>query len=145
MNKTWHFYDKATGMFTGRTFSAPDDSNLSHNTPEGHGAHCAKEHIDHLCHRLDLVSGEIIPHQLIQPSPDHTLEDGKWVVDHKRIARRRERETRLARIAALEKKLPRALLEHALGYDGALQRLRDIDNELISLRGELNGTATVRD
>ncbi|HET8685171.1 MAG TPA: hypothetical protein VFM18_00745 [Methanosarcina sp.] len=42
-----------------------------------------------------------------------------------------------AKIAELEAKQPRALREAALGYDGATDRLKSIDDEISALRAEL--------
>lgn len=43
----------------------------------------------------------------------------------------------LAQIAAIETKQPRALREVALGIDGAVDRLRAIDDEISALRAQL--------
>lgn len=43
----------------------------------------------------------------------------------------------LAQIAAIETKQPRALREVALGMDGAVDRLRAIDDEISALRTQL--------
>ena len=43
----------------------------------------------------------------------------------------------LARIHAIEATQDRALREERLGYDGAKQRLQDIDDQIVALRAQL--------
>lgn len=141
MNRTWHLYDQATGIFTGRTFSAPDEESLRHNVPEGHGAHEAKN-IDHLSQRLDLTNREIVSYQPPAPSADHEW-DGvskRWKLNAAVAAREAERASAAAQIRDLESKALRALIEQALGHKGAKERLEALHNQIIRLRPAVSVT-----
>jgi len=114
---TWHFYDPESGRFIGRSFSGPV-SHLEANTPDGSAA--IEGNFDADTQRVNLATGEV---ESFAPEPST---EGN-----------RDRQIALSRIAALESKQDRALRELALGYDGALDRLADIDHDISTLRARL--------
>lgn len=60
---TWHFYDQATGLFSGASFSGSEAElaqQLAHRGA-GVGAHAGA--VDHLSQKIDLATGAIIDHK----------------------------------------------------------------------------------
>ena len=135
MSRMWHFYDLATGLFSGRSFSASDEAWLKDNLPDGHGVYEAAR-IDHLSQRVNLISGEVVDYQPPQPSHDHEWNESakRWQLSKTAVARIEA----LQRIQMLEAKQLRALREFALGYDGAKQRLQALDDEMAVLRRDVS-------
>jgi hypothetical protein len=120
----WHFYDKNTGAFLGHSFSGPEEF-LAANSPANALAIEAAEY-DPSLKRLNRDT-----RQLEDWSPPAV--DQEELLRKTRIARARRR------IADLESKQARAIREISLGYDGAGERLQSIDDEIASLRTDLNG------
>jgi|SRR6185295_7999522 len=116
-------YCKTTGLIK-HHITANDDDDLKHNIPADHAV--IDGHHDPRTCKVDLVTGAIERHSGADPvaMPVHPVLD----------ARRR--------IHALDQRSIRVLRELALGYDGARQRLKDIDDEMQLLRGKVNGSAT---
>jgi hypothetical protein len=71
MSQTWHFYDAASGVFLGRSFSGPL-GDVDANTPLG--AHAwpavAGDELDPLSTKVDLASGTLVSYQ--PPAPADT-------------------------------------------------------------------------
>jgi hypothetical protein len=86
--KTWSFYDPATGIFTGRSFSGPERA-LARNTPAGAAVYPG--YVDLATKRLDLATGELVAHRL--PQVDRTAERATMHIQHlERKSLRRMRE-----------------------------------------------------
>lgn len=136
MNKTWSFFDPSTGQFAGRTYSGPEAA-LEVNTPTGLAP--LEGEFDHLSQRVDLDNAEVIDWQPPQPDDDHEWdsERRRWV----QTAAARERDVRRmqaqVRIERAEKRQTRAIREHLLGDATALQRLADIEAEIVASRADL--------
>jgi hypothetical protein len=141
--KTFSFYDPATGLFTGRTFSCDIGSDavrakvLATNTPAGlksiEGLH------DHLRSRVDATTGAVVDYQPPQPSPDYEWDatKKKWVLNATAQAKQSARAAALATIATLESKQPRAVRESTLGVVGGRERLQAIETQIEALRAKL--------
>lgn len=133
---TWHFYEKTTGLLSGREYSGYGDL-LDLNTPEGMAA--IEGRYDHLSKRVDLATGEVVDYQPPAP-PDNEFETFEWNVEVKRwISKpttaafaRDAREERNRRIAASDWVLLRAadqgtpVPQEWLTYR---QALRDVSNQ----------------
>lgn len=139
MIRTVSFYDPATGLLTGRTFSGPEDM-VSANTPEGLAA--IDGHHDHLAARV--VDGAVV--DWIPDAPDAGHE---WSRDRKRwlkvpalLEAEASHAAALGRIDMLERSQFRAIRELALDPDHpvARDRLLTIDAEIATLRASLKTT-----
>lgn len=64
---TWHFYDLASGVFSGQAFSGPWDS-LEANLPPGHGA--MANVVDWRSQRVDVSSLTVVDWQPPAPPAD---------------------------------------------------------------------------
>lgn len=129
--KIWSFYDKATGVFSGRTFGAPNDDLLEAHTPTGQVA--LEGSYDHLAQRVDIPSGKVIDYQPPSPSTEHVWDDAhkRWVLGANAVARRRV----MDQIEAIEKNQHRAIREAVL--TGNLDRVREIDDSIAKFRQTL--------
>src|SRR6185295_5682013 len=125
--------------FSGRTFSATDESALEINTPEGLAAMEGKH--DHLCSRVDIATGLVVNYQPPAPNADHEWDDAskRWKLNHEAAAKADLKKSAGARISHLETNVqPRAQRElllsiaKRLGIDGG--RSQDIDDEIAGLR-----------
>lgn len=67
MKSNWHFYESATGIFSGRSFCGPE-AFLAINTPSDSSAH--EGQVDHLSQRVDLVTGTLVAYQPPPPAAD---------------------------------------------------------------------------
>lgn len=114
MNKTWSFYDAATGIFTGRRLRTSNADTLAANTPEGCAA--IEGRFDPQTERVDLETGGVIGYQ----APN----------------RRKERDRAHARIVALERSLIRPMRELLLDPSNAeaRRRVEAIDQKIAELR-----------
>ena len=142
MIKHWSFYDPRSGHFSGRTFSATDESALDINMPEGLAAIEGKH--DHLSRRVDIATGLVVDHQPPSPSADHEWDDAskRWKLNPEAAARADRKNGAAARVSHLEANVqPRAQRELLLsiakrmGIDGG--RAQDIDDEIAELRIDL--------
>lgn len=136
--KSVMFYHLDTGILRPSHFTTSDDSLVELNIPDNHAA--IEGHHDHLSRRVDLAAGIVVDYQPPQPSADHewNADIRRWQLTAAAQAKADAREAALARIAFLEgAPSRRAAREHALGYDGALARLKTIDDEIIALRQKL--------
>lgn len=116
--KRYHFYHKKTGIFTDFALTVTDKDHVEPNTPPDHVAF--EGSIDIFKQRMDVGTGKLVEH-LTAPLALPNLIN----MVH-------------ARVRHLEQEMqPRAIREALLGYDGALDRLKAIDDEIIKLRLEL--------
>lgn len=135
--KHYSFFQKNTGALHPCKFSTDDDSQLANNIPPEHGA--IDGHHDHMRKRVNVETGEVIDYQPPAPSAEHVWDEASktWNLNAGAMAKIERRRTAYARIAVLESSTLRSLREHALGYDGAEQKLKDIDAEIAALRSDL--------
>jgi len=129
------FYHRETGIFSGRHLMVSDPSMIPLNTPANHVA-IEGDHYDPLTQRIDVATGKVVDHLPPKPSDDHEWNSisRSWQLRPEIVAKERARAAALARITELELKALRALREHALGKNGAHERLKAIDTEISELR-----------
>jgi hypothetical protein len=132
------FYHRETGMFNGRHLMVSDPAMIPLNTPPDHIA-IEGDHYDPLTQRVDVSTGKVIDHIPPKPSDDHEWNgiSRRWELRPEITAKQLARKAALARITELELKALRALREHALGKEGAHERLTSIDGEITALRDVL--------
>ncbi len=126
-------------LITGRILCAltlPTDQ-LDANVPPGCGT--VPGHIDGTRRRVNPDTGQVEAWQPPPPDANHVWNADleRWELPASVVARRSERGAVMLQINQLESRQPRALRELALGLPGALERLRDIDNQIIALRANL--------
>lgn len=125
--KIYSFYDAQTGEFCDFIFSG-NEAAIRHNTPQGFRA--IEGRYDRYRQRVDVVTERVIDHEN---------------ADVRVAAFQRERADERARvqIEGLERAQHRALREAALSDPEvrakAIQRLKNIDDEIAALRGDLKG------
>jgi len=116
------FFNKDTGLFTGRIVSVPDRlaDDFAKANPD-----CIAGRFDRKTQRLDLQTMEIVPHQYV-----NTRLENRMAIKEQ--------------IEALMRKLPRAQLEHSLSINPAPQdrqrgalTIQEIQSQLESLRTQL--------
>ncbi len=163
MSTYLHFYNAATGLFSGismhTNLTAPQEVKefIARHTPAGHGAYVG--HVDALSQKVDLASGRLVDHRPPQPSGRHEWNPAtrRW-----QLQVGLKRSAALTRIAELEQGQHRSVREtlilvcHALDalqeaaapeavpvraavdrMYAALARLERLDTELVQLRAEL--------
>ncbi|HEY1723951.1 MAG TPA: hypothetical protein VGF89_00905 [Steroidobacteraceae bacterium] len=142
------FYDKATGLFTGRRLVSTHDGALEINTPEG----CAAmdgEH-DHLSSKVDLSdpsNPKVVDYQPPAPSNDHewNADTKRWQLKTAAQALLDSRQRATWAIRSLEASQPRCLRELALalhrndagGAAAAAVRLQGLDDQIAKHRETL--------
>lgn len=133
----YSFYDRQTGAIHQRRFSTNDESQLEANTPENHEA--IGGHHDHLSKRVDIETGEVVEYQPQAPSADHEWngEAMRWQLGAAAAGKQARNAAARQRIAQLENSQHRHVREHCLGIAGAAERLKAIDDEIFSLRSQL--------
>lgn len=136
MNRVWHFYDPATGIFAGRSFSGPDRA-LSANTPPGLQAFDGV--VDALSQKIDLATGKVIDYQPPQPSPDYIWDATvkRWQMDPAVLASQAKKAAAQRTINSLEASQARIIREYILGDATAKKRLQDLDTDIAGLRKQL--------
>jgi len=118
--KHYSEYRRADGTFTSQTVTTCQQRPKATESTDW-----IEGHHDHRSKRVDLESGAVVAHEV--PAD----EIGRQAA----AVRRRSAQ---AQIDVLEHhKMPRAIREHALGYDGARKRLQDLDNQIAALRADL--------
>lgn len=135
---SWSVYNKSTGELIGQTFSTDEQiATVPTNFPDGHGV--IEGLHDHLSKRVDLASGKVVEHMPPAPSADHVWnpETKRWQLTAAAADKIVRRIAAYTRIHELEASQHRRLREHALGKPGALEALQAIDDEIFSLRGQL--------
>lgn len=143
--KTHSFAAADTGLFTGRTYSGPDEL-LALNTPPGTRA--IEGSYDHLSQRLDLATGQVTDWQPPAPADTEFVEhrwdaaSRRWqphptLAEHKRLARAAVQ----ARIDAIEAQQPRALRELVLA--GAQASVSPAWSELVRIESEMAACRTL--
>jgi len=129
------FYDKSTGLFTGRSFSGPHEA-LALNTAADEGAIVGR--FDHLSQRVDLETGQVIDYQPPSPSDDHA-----WHAASKRWVLKREVQEAIAAdgkargaIAKQEQLSLRAIRELLLDPQNkdARARLQSVESAIAAAR-----------
>ena len=130
-------YDKATGLFTGRTVGGVgfSDELLDAHLGDGEGWVDGKH--DHLSRKVDVATGQIVDHRPPQPSTEH-----EWNGDAKRWRLSAAAQTKTDSIAAAKARYA-ALIEAQhddvrralLGDQEAIARLKTIEAEVQTLRG----------
>jgi hypothetical protein len=130
-------YNLETGLFTSVIIAVHDDL-LDANTPSGHKTLIGR--YDHLSQRVDLATGEVVDYQPPQPSSDDewNAETKRWQLIAAAADRANRHISASEHIGLLEASQHRALREHALGYPGAVDRLKEIDQEIAALRKDLS-------
>lgn len=132
--KTVSFYHQETGLFHPTSLTASDESIIALNAPPDHlameGAH------DHLSRRVDVITGEIVDYQPPAPSTDHGWDETakRWVLSQHAQELATRRGTALVEIRDVESRALGALIEHALGYEGARDRLEALHKQIVDLR-----------
>lgn len=143
-----HFYDAATGIFSGKSFSFPNgrEDVLRANTPEG----CSvfEGDVDHLCQRIDIASGKLVDYVPPQPDADHEWNgiSKRWVRSASVEQSKQSVTAARFRISELESMQSRAIREHLLRPNDrdpkdsktARERLQAIDDEIAALRAAIS-------
>lgn len=131
------FYHKETGRLLGNQMLASDDEVLALNTPADHAA--IDGHHDHQSKRVDIATGEVLEYQPPRPSDDHEWNDEakRWQLNAAAIGKLNRNNSARARIAQLENSQHRLVRECALGNSNSKTKLREIDDEIVSLRSQL--------
>ena len=120
MNKSWQFYDRATGLFSSRAFAGPERA-LAANTPDGCAA--IEGRYDRNTQRVDVASGQVVAYQ----RPVSEVDTERREADRRRARRR---------IDELERAQLRPLRELAIepANQEAKRRLEQIEDEIVRLR-----------
>lgn len=149
------FYHKETGLLTGNQLIVSDNDMLAANTPANHIA--IDGHYDNLSQKVDIANptflettgmdGEavqtpvysVIDYQPPQPSTDHEWNDEtkRWQLSAAAAGKINRSNAARIRISQLEVSQHRHVREHCLGIAGAAERLKAIDDEIFSLRSQL--------
>jgi hypothetical protein len=135
---TWSVFDKVTGEFIGQTFSTDQqDYQAPTDFPDGHGV--IEGLHDHLSKRVDVATGEVVDYQPPQPSADFewNAEMKRWQLTAAAAAKIDGNASARARIAVLENAQHRAVREAMLDPLGGIARLKAINDEIASLRPQL--------
>lgn len=137
MIKTYSFYDSSTGLFTGKHLQCDDAAMIATTLPNGMMA--LEGAYDHLSHRVDLATGQIVRYQPPAPSEGHEWNPAtnSWQLNAGVHDGQARRNAVMSRIHALEVSQGRALREATLGDASAVQRLKEIDDAIKALRREL--------
>jgi hypothetical protein len=136
MSRHAHFYDAATGVFIGRSFTVTENhyaaAAIKANTPAGHAAF--EGDVDPLAQRVDLATGNLVDYQPPQPSADHEWDAStkRWQLTAAAAARKRTRAAALQQIHALEQSQHAAVRDALLGR--GTDRLKAIDDQIAELR-----------
>jgi hypothetical protein len=131
MTHAFHFYDEATGIFSGRYFIGPAHE-AEQERPAGHGVFVGA--VDPRRVRVDLATGQLVPHQPPAPSDDELqtwrwdAEAWRWVSEPTAAALARDaRAERARRLLACDwTQLPDVPAWTAQAWAAYRQALRDI-------------------
>jgi hypothetical protein len=145
--KTWHFFDAATGLFTGSSVSYPPgipniDDFVESKIPAGQKA-IAADGIDHASMRVNIETGQVVDYQPPQPSPDH-----EWNATTKRwqlteaaraaaVADQAARSAITAAEAGSDRVVREALLELLPKDSPARQKLQQLDDVIAAERPKI--------
>lgn len=97
-NQTWCFYDSATGLFSGASFSGDSASLAQQLAHMGSGVGAFAGEVDYLCQRLHVESGRLIEHRPEPPQDGTDLTRYAWWWD--RSAKRWMRRPLLKKLKA---------------------------------------------
>lgn len=128
-----HIYDPTTGLFTGKVVGGPTIEAVLLNVPVGMASIDSALVEDWKSQRV--VDGTPVDYIPTSPGDDYMWfdDDKRWVLKPEVIERNRI----IAELNALETKQGRMLRESRLGYEGADERLRALDQEMAALRATL--------
>jgi hypothetical protein len=145
--KTWHFYDKTTGLLTGNSVSYSAsidhvDDLVASQVPEGHAT--VEGVTDHLAQRVE--AGELVDYQPPAPSVDHVWseETKRWALSPGAAAKIARRAAACARIAALVDSQHEHVRRAVLGDMAALEKLRGIHAEIATLDAEAKSVTALQ-
>lgn len=145
MSKMVRFYDAKSGIIHPCVFQhSGHEHDVAANAPLGHQPiHGA---FDHLRQRIDLETGTAIDYQPPAPSADHEWDEvsKRWKLNAAVAARDVARASAVAQIRDLESRAIRALIEQALGQEGAKERLEALHRQITDLRPSLAITPDMR-
>jgi hypothetical protein len=134
--KTWHFYDSATGLFTGRNVSYSADipgidEFVASKVPAGQVAIVASA-LDWESSRVDLLTGEVVAYQPPAPDDDHewNAQRLRWVLKPAALDRLRAEAEAASTVQEEEAGAVRAMRELLLSPDvrALLTRPEDLAN-----------------
>jgi hypothetical protein len=138
--RQFHFYHAETGLL--------HQSCVSINTPEAEkvaALNCPEGHLpiegelDPREHRIDVETKSVVDYQPPAPSADHEWNRNakRWQLSAAAQGKINRSNAARARIAQLEASQHRHVREHCLGMAGAAERLKAVDDEIFSLRSQL--------
>jgi hypothetical protein len=136
---TYHYYHAETGILHPKSIAtdlADERDALTFaeaNAPPGHVV--LQGAFDHRRQRVDVATGAVVPYSPPTPSADHEWDEGTWA--WRLNARAIAKLDALEQLKALDSAQLRPLLEHALGIDGAKERLQAIAARKDELRKKL--------
>lgn len=106
---TWHMYDKATGLFTGRTFSAADAEMLDLNVGKDEGAMAGV--LDWRSQRVQ--EGALVDYQPPRPDLHHHWDPKlrRWVIDQILLQNRQREAEILTLLKGLDERMQRPVAE----------------------------------
>lgn len=129
-----HVYSKKTGFFTG---NAVHTDNVNVDVQDLVKANFGEDFAgitgvtDHQYQKVDLETGQVVPHQPPKPSHNHEWDGQRWQLTTVAVNRQKACADARARVQELEMKvLPRLLRQHALGVDGTRQQIQDLHDEI---------------
>lgn len=138
--RRFHFYHAETGLLHHSCVSinTPEAEKVAAlNCPEGHSP--IEGELDPRSHRVDIATGEVIEYQPPAPTADHewNADAKRWQLSAAALGKLNRSNAARARIAQLENSQHRHVREHCLGIAGAAEKLKAIDDEIFSLRSQL--------
>jgi hypothetical protein len=114
----YSYYDKTTGLFTGKTFSTTDET-AAHAARQAPDKGVVKGHHDKLSKKVDLATGKVVDYVPPAPSAEET----------KTIAKGQA----LKLIAQLEASSGRLVRQALLNVPGALAKLAALEDRVLEL------------
>lgn len=138
MSNTVRFYDAQSGIIHPCVFQhSGHEHDIAANAPAGHlPIHGS---FDHMRQRIDVETGAAVDYQPSAPSADHEWDDAskRWNLNAGVAAKQVARTSAGAQIRDLESRAIRALIEQALGHEGARERLEALHKQITDLRPAL--------
>ena len=133
----WTFYDSKTGEIHPRRFSCSQRDHAERNAPAGHSV-IEGDYIREKW-RVDPATGQPVPQTPVPPDDDHEWSEGltRFILKPDVVATRAARSAALAQIRELEARQARAVRESLLGDASAIDRLAEIDRQIVALRDSL--------
>lgn len=122
---TWSFYDPATGRFTGRSKTLPDDTLIERNTPPGLRA--IRGTFDKRTQRVDSSTGEVVTFEMPEAE----------IAAEQRALRRLHARRRIAQLELAQQRPMRELVRDPNNAE-ARRRLDRIEAEIAAQRDDLS-------